>query len=162
MRQTSWKEYDQVTELEAQRNNNHNMLYIFKICTCLETCLVLPACNSSERPNDRTSPHHRSMVRGRHKKTDAVSPLGALVFFSWILAVQIAGLAAFTKGFFLTRVELEYQSECDVRGCNSDVLIVPIAYSVQLAQQLIEMLVYLTWLDPAAFILTVARSIGRK
>lgn len=41
-------------------------------------------------------------------------PLSYLVFFAWILAVQLTGLAAFTKGFFLTRVELGLQSECDV------------------------------------------------
>lgn len=41
-------------------------------------------------------------------------PIHALVFFGWVLAVQLTGLAAFTKGFFLTRVELERQSQCDV------------------------------------------------
>ncbi|CAM9839924.1 unnamed protein product, partial [Hapterophycus canaliculatus] len=44
----------------------------------------------------------------------APHPLSALVFFAWVLAVQLTGLAAFTKGFFLTRVELGRQSECDV------------------------------------------------
>ena len=42
-------------------------------------------------------------------------PRDALVFFAWVLAVQLTGLAAFTKGFFLTRVELARQSQCDVR-----------------------------------------------
>ncbi|CBN74927.1 conserved unknown protein [Ectocarpus siliculosus] len=41
------------------------------------------------------------------------NPIHALVFFGWVLAVQLTGLAAFTKGFFLTRVELERQSQCD-------------------------------------------------
>ncbi|CAN0387903.1 unnamed protein product, partial [Scytosiphon promiscuus] len=44
----------------------------------------------------------------------APHPLHALVFFAWVLAVQLTGLAAFTKGFFLTRVELGRQSQCDV------------------------------------------------
>lgn len=42
-------------------------------------------------------------------------PRDALFFFAWVLVVQLAGLAAFTKGFFLTRVELGRQSQCDVR-----------------------------------------------
>lgn len=46
---------------------------------------------------------------------NGMHPLSALVFFSWVLAVQLTGLAAFTKGFFLTRVELGRQSQCDVR-----------------------------------------------
>lgn len=44
----------------------------------------------------------------------APHPLNALVFFAWVLAVQLTGLAAFTKGFFLTRVELGRESPCDV------------------------------------------------
>ncbi|CAN0041921.1 unnamed protein product, partial [Scytosiphon promiscuus] len=46
----------------------------------------------------------------------APHPLHALVFFAWVLAVQLTGLAAFTKGFFLTRVELGRQSQCDVQS----------------------------------------------
>lgn len=47
---------------------------------------------------------------------DIRKPLGILAFFAWILAVQLIGLGVFTKGFFLTRVELGRQSVCDVRG----------------------------------------------
>lgn len=53
---------------------------------------------------------------------EAPSPLGALVFFAWVLAVQLTGLAAFTKGFFLTRVELGRQSQCDVSAPLYEVL----------------------------------------
>ena len=59
----------------------------------------------------------------RNACQNGLHPLGALVFFSWVLAVQLTGLAAFTKGFFLTRVELGRQSQCDVsvlcngKGC---------------------------------------------
>lgn len=47
-------------------------------------------------------------------QSTGMHPLSALVFFAWVLAVQLTGLAAFTKGFFLTRVELGKQSQCDV------------------------------------------------
>lgn len=43
------------------------------------------------------------------------NPLGALLFFAWVLAAQLTGLIIFTKGFFLTRVELGLQSQCNVR-----------------------------------------------
>ncbi|CAM9854883.1 unnamed protein product, partial [Discosporangium mesarthrocarpum] len=39
-----------------------------------------------------------------------------LVFFAWVLVVQLIGLGVFTKGFFLTRVELPHKSECDIRS----------------------------------------------
>lgn len=63
---------------------------------------------------EHQAPPDHSMLRRQNKQTDAWNPLSALVFFSWILVVQLTGLAAFTKGFFLTRVELGRQSECDV------------------------------------------------
>lgn len=44
----------------------------------------------------------------------AGAPLGALAFFAWVLVVQLIGLGVFTKGFFLTRVELGQQSQCNV------------------------------------------------
>ncbi|CAM9597124.1 unnamed protein product, partial [Laminaria digitata] len=55
-------------------------------------------------------------VRFMEKERRAPRPRDALVFFAWVLAVQLTGLAAFTKGFFLTRVELGRQSQCDIRS----------------------------------------------
>lgn len=53
-----------------------------------------------------------------------MNPLASLVFFAWILGVQLTGLGVFTKGFFLTRVELGKQSECDVRATNPLIVVV--------------------------------------
>lgn len=77
----------------------------------LETYPNLPA---TRVQREHQAPPDHSMLRRQHKQTDASNPRSSLVFFSWILAVQLTGLAAFTKGFFLTRVELGRQSECDV------------------------------------------------
>eukprot|EP00903_Cladosiphon_okamuranus_P014882 g13781.t1 len=56
----------------------------------------------------------------RNTLQNGVHPLSALVFFSWVLAVQLTGLAAFTKGFFLTRVELGRRSQCDIQSLLSE------------------------------------------
>ena len=37
-----------------------------------------------------------------------------LIFYLWIFVVQLIGLGVFARGFFLTRVELPFRSECDV------------------------------------------------
>lgn len=69
-----------------------------------------------EAPGYRNNGTQNSLRR-RHRaemQSTGMHPLSALVFFAWVLAVQLTGLAAFTKGFFLTRVELGKQSQCDV------------------------------------------------
>ncbi|CAM9649322.1 unnamed protein product, partial [Phaeothamnion confervicola] len=40
--------------------------------------------------------------------------IGQLVFFAWVLAVQVVGLYIFGTGFFLTRIELPDKSKCNV------------------------------------------------
>jgi hypothetical protein len=56
-----------------------------------------------------------------------------LFFYFWLFLVQLIGLGVFARGFFLTRVELPFRSECDVSCCY---YVFPICYNYPLVHVL--------------------------
>ncbi len=54
----------------------------------------------------------REKRRRQEKHSGGLKSWTVLFALTWFLAIEICGLLGFLKGFFLTRVELGYKSDC--------------------------------------------------
>ncbi len=72
----------------------------------------IPIATVNELPMALNGGMKREKRRRQKKHSGGLKSWTVLFALTWFLAVEICGLLGFLKGFFLTRVELGYKSDC--------------------------------------------------